>query len=286
MLSLKTIKQRIISVKSTEKMTKAMKLISAVKLRRYIYYYNNINSYYYNVKNTLPSIIFYKKNHYNKIIKVYLDVQINKKTLLIILTSDKGLVGNFNNKIFNYINDNFIINNNILLFFIGNKGANFYYKKYKCQGKYNINIDEIIEYKTLEDISKTIIKDFTESKYHEIKIIYNGYDKMNKYNIKNETLLPLSLDDKKYLDHNYILEYNYDLQNIVFYIKKFITIQLYKCIYSSLVSENMARMIAMDKASNNAKDLFKELNLQYNNIRQHIITKEIIEIMSNNLNNT
>ncbi|UOF94460.1 MAG: F0F1 ATP synthase subunit gamma [Bacteroides sp.] len=284
MIGLKIIKKRISSVTSIEKMTKAMKLISAVKLRKSTINYNNITSYYDSIYNILPYFFSIKSNIKNKILNRYIiDACKKNRLLLIIITSDKGLLGNFNNKIITYAN-NIITNDmhdNIDYLCIGNKAISFFKNKKNYLYEYSSKLDTAINIDFISKITLYITKCFDLKKYDDVKVIYYKFVKINQYNLMCESLLPIKIHYKSC--ENYIIEYN-SINSIIEVINNAIKFKILKCIYSSIVSENTARMIAMDQATNNSKDLLKELKLKYNNIRQNIVTKEIIEIIGGNIN--
>ncbi|WP_185872813.1 ATP synthase F1 subunit gamma [Blattabacterium cuenoti] len=296
MINQKEIKKRIQSMNSLIKTTEAMKMISVVKLRKLKEKKIHINMYYDEITKIFNNLIITTCKHSNlnflKNTKYFLfdHNKKNKKTLFIILTSDRGLCGSFNYSIFNKINT--IINNTkyykekYLFFSIGKKGIDFLLKKkynlYHHTQLYSNNCNK----KNVLYLIQQIIKDFLNDKINYIYIVYNTLQKNSFHKTNYELFLPiiysdfLKIKEKHFIYNNdFILEcstkefFNYIIQT-------FLKIKLLKTILESYTAEHTSRMISMHKATENAYKIKEDLILNYNKERQTAITKEILEIIS------
>lgn len=283
MSNLKEIKSRISSIDSIMKITNAMEMVSASKLKK--------------VKDSMPSYIEYNdiitrlfniicsitKNKYN----IYHD---NNKILIIVISSNKGLCGSFNNLIFkkftNIVNE-FFLNKKIFILTIGKLAKEFFHKKkYNIYGDYSNIIDDIYnnnKRKKIIFIINKLIKESLKEKFNMIYIIYNKYINSSYQKVILEKFLPISFTPINYINTNYIIEpSNKEIyKNILF---NFLNIKLFKFLLESSASEHISRMSAMHKATENASDIKNKLIINYNKIRQEIITKDILEVVNGSNN--
>jgi len=298
MESAKDIKNRISSIKNTKKITKAMEMIAASKMKKQIKL--ALSGKYY-AEYALSMMINIVKN--NKDIKhPFLKKNKNiKNVLMIILTSDKGLCGGYNINIFKslnkYINENEDKNINVIC--IGK-----YAKKYAK--KLNLNIiknfssfGENVKIDDIDNLNNFIKEEFLEENYDRIKIIYTNFISPISNNVKIRRLLPLTEkgmiylfseigQDDKNIDQNYYkdrsnIDYIFEPSPKIIFdrvIPILVKIEIYQCILESLASEHSLRMIAMKNASDNAGKIVDNLTLKYNKVRQASITSEILEISS------
>ena len=293
MFSLKYIKNRIRGVNSTKKITQAMKIVAVSSLKKI--QKNICNSYDYikilqdlliNIQNL--NCKFYEKNIFSK-------CKNNKnKTLFIVISSDRGLCGSFNSKIFNQVKNEIESNKKVKVFCIGNKLINYMRLNYRShivqEMPFFKTSNKKICYNKLILISKMIKKIFIKEKFHECKIIYTEFHSIVKQNIKKIQILPLEINQinklskqsKKTKNFNRIIYgYEGDLEIILEQIvNKYMSALFFNIHLNSLSSEYSARMLAMDSATQNAKRMLRELSLFYNRSRQSIITKELTEIIS------
>lgn len=284
MSNLKETRERIESINSIIKITSAMKMVSASKLRKFKEVINNHNPFYNKI--TYLFDFFYndfKKNSFIKKKYIKYRESNNDKILFIVISSNKGLCGSFNSYIFNKFN--FITKNlykkNIFIITIGKKCKNLLYKKYnifndKSNILDNINFNKISCF-TNDIISKYILGDF-----NKIKIIYSFFkNKDQPQKVISKSFLPIILLSNKKIENK--LEYIFESSKNNIYeniILNKLKIELYNAILESCISENLSRMMSMHKANDNASKLKKELIINYNKLRQSIITNEIIEIIS------
>ncbi len=282
MANLKEIRTRISSVKSTMQITSAMKMVSAAKLRKAQQaitqlrpYADKINEILTNVSESLS------ENNDNP----YVVERNAEKVLLVAISSNRGLCGAFNSNIIkktlsvaNEYENKQIASENIHLLGFGKKAYEILAKQnYRMIDK-NSEIFNELTYKNVEEYAKKIMDFFKNKEYDRVELIYNGFKNAATQIMTVEQLLPIKLPETDNFNSDYIIEPSLDgISNTL--VPKSITIQLLKAIMDSHASEHGARMISMHKATDNAGELIKELNLTYNKARQASITNEILEIV-------
>ncbi|NCC70106.1 ATP synthase F1 subunit gamma [bacterium] len=298
MESAKDIKNRINSIKNTKKITKAMEMIAASKMKKQVKLALSGKNYAEYALSMMINIVRNNKGIKHPFLKKNKDI---KNVLIIILTSDKGLCGGYNINIFKSLNKYIDENKekNIDAICIG-KYAQKYAKKL------NINIVKIfpsfgesIKIDEIDDLNNFIKDEFLKEKYDRIKIIYTNFISPISNNIKIRRLLPLTEKNMVYLfseigkdDENIDENYYRDKNNVDYIFEPspeiifdkvipiLVKIEIYQCILESLASEHSLRMIAMKNASDNAGKIVDRLLLKYNKVRQASITSEILEISS------
>ena len=275
MPSIKEVKNRIGSVKSTQQLTKAMKMVAAAKLKKaqdkvlqLRPYSKKLNEILSNLSDSINNELFKERN-------------VNK-VLVVIVSSDKGLCGGFNSSLIkefkSFSNDNNF--NNITVLPIGKKAYDFFK---------NSNFDLILDYweelnefsyEKSSEICDFIISSFIESRFDKVSIIYNEFKNVAVQKTVSENFLPVIREETKENDsnNNYIFEpqKNKIIDDL---IPQTLKTQLLKSVLESNASEQGSRMTAMSQATDNAGELLKELKLTYNRSRQAAITKEILEIV-------
>lgn len=287
MANLKEIRIRIHSVKSTRQITNAMKMVSAAKLRKAQDAILQMRPYaeklHELMQNVVGSINENIENGYSEKRRV-------KRILLVALASNRGLCGAFNSAIVKKVSQilqedhNYLyMQGNLDIIVIGKKAEDLLKnKKIKIKSCHNELFDDL-SFNNVLPIIEQVMKDFITKKYDEVKIIYNQFKNAAVQELVEETFLPLTVkkpeEDKYEMPSEYIIEPSteYIVQDL---IPKSLKIQFYKTLLDSVASEHGARMTAMHKATDNATDLIKELQLDYNKARQATITKEILEIVS------
>ena len=287
MPSLDDLKKRIKSVKSTQKITKAMKMVAAAKLRRAQEnaekgrpFSEKMNNIILNLSNFISD-----KDNASKFL-----VGTGKDTthLCVVITADRGLCGGFNTNICrkarNYFDKILKENKTLKIFTVGSKGHDQLKRIY---GQYIIEkIDfkgfKKISYKEAENVGKIIVKLFRESQFDVCKIFYNKFKNVITQIPQEQQLIPIESDKKKedkVSDNFYEFEpeENEILNNL---LPRNISTQIFKALLENAASEQGSRMTAMDNATRNAADLVDRLTINYNRSRQAAITKELIEIIS------
>ena len=281
MASLKEVKSRILSVNSTQQITKAMKMVAAAKLRRAQDRVIQLRPY----SDKLRTILNNLSSSSGSDSKFLEERKINK-VLLIVVGSDKGLCGSFNSSVIKFTNQ--LIDNNykklyenkkLTILPIGNKMFDHYRKRNFIILDKFWSILKKSSYDDVVDISNFLMNEFILENYDKIDIIFNEFKNVAVQNTMVSTFLPVSKEnDDDDNDTNYIFEPNQkDILNKL--IPKALSANLFKTILESNASEQGARMTAMSQATDNATELLKELKLSYNRSRQAAITKEILEIV-------
>ena len=289
MPSLKDLRNRIDSVKSTKKITQAMKMVAASKLKKAQSFAEKGRSY----SSGLDSIVKGLVNSSENIDHPLLENNVGDKnsSLIIVVSSDRGLCGGLNSNIVKAvkkkINELEGKKKSASLVCIGKKGfdllSGLYEKMFNFEVK-RINISEI-DYKSTEEIGKKILNSFYKRDFQECSLFYNYFNSVISQEVKVEKLIPYSKpsesDRENQNNIDTYFEYEPNEEEVLSKIlpKNFI-VQIYKAILESRASEQGARMTAMDNATRNAGEMIDNLSLKYNRQRQAIITKELIEIIS------
>ena len=287
MPSLDDLKKRIKSVKSTQKITKAMKMVAAAKLRRAQEsaekgrpFSEKMNNIILNLSRSISD----KDNASKFLIGTGKDVT----HLCVVITADRGLCGGFNTNICrkakNYFEKILKENKILKIITVGSKGNDQLkriYGKYIIE-KINFKGFRKITYKEAEDIGKIIIKLFNESQFDVCKIFYNKFKNVITQIPQEQQLIPIESEKKKEekMSENFYEfepEENEILDDL---LPRNISTQIFKAFLENAASEQGSRMTAMDNATRNAGDLVDGLTINYNRSRQAVITKELIEIIS------
>ena len=289
MPSLDDLKKRIGSVKSTQKITKAMKMVAAAKLRRAQESAESSRPYSDTMNEVIGSIS-------NKVVSTSSDRNLLTGTgddqvqLLILFTSERGLCGGFNSSITKMmrekIEDLQKLNKTIKIICIGKKGYDILKRKY-----IDLIIDVIdmkaiksVSYQDAKDISQKIIKMYFDNEFDTCSIFYNKFKSVIDQIPTHQKILPIENEKNNDLELNSstsMLDFEPGESEILEELLPLnFAVQIFKALLESAASEQGARMSAMDNASRNASDMIDKLTLFYNRSRQAVITKELIEIIS------
>ena len=287
MPSLDDLKKRISSVKSTQKITKAMKMVAAAKLRRAQEnaekgrpYSEKMNNIILNLSNSISD-----KESASKFL---VGNGKDKVHLCVVITADRGLCGGFNTNICRKAKSYFekIIKQGktLKIYTVGSKGYDQLKRTYGSYIIENINFKgyKKISYKEAERVGVQIIKLFNDSQFDLCKIFYNQFKNIMTQVPQEQQIIPIEnkkSEETKNLDNFYEFEPEEDeiLNNL---LPKNISTQIFKAFLENAASEQGSRMTAMDSATRNAGDLVDKLTITYNRSRQAVITKELIEIIS------
>jgi F-type H+-transporting ATPase subunit gamma len=282
MASLKDIRLRIDSTKNTQQITKAMKLVSAAKLRKAQHNITNMRPYAVTLKNVIGNIAATQKVSHPLMTKK----ENVKNVLMVVLTSDRGLCGGFNSNI-NKFTEKFITENStrfekIDFIFIGRRGADYFARK-NIKGLENIlKLEKDISYELARGVAEKLIAHYEEGHYDEVRMVYNEFKSAISQKVVCETLLPVEVE-KPTTTNSFSTDMIFDPAPEVIIedlLKKNFNLQVYRAMSESVASEHGARMTAMENASNNARDMISKLTLTYNKVRQEKITTELTEIVS------
>ncbi|RZK43537.1 MAG: ATP synthase F1 subunit gamma [Pedobacter sp.] len=286
MANLKEVRIRIASVQSTQQITKAMKMVSAAKLKRATNAIVQLRPYATKLKEILGNLSASLEGGSSP----FIEEREPNKVLVVVVSSNRGLAGAFNMNVIktanNLIADKYseqLKNGNVSIIAIGKKSQDFYEKR-----NYNVigNNNEVYSELTFENVTKitdVIMAGFKKGQFDRVEVVYNRFKNAAVQILTNEQLLPLPKAETEVAasanNTDYILEPNQE-DIVEQLIPKSIKIQLYKAVLDSHASEHGARMTSMDKATENAGDLLKSLKLAYNQARQAAITTELTEIVS------
>lgn len=286
MPNLKEVRTRIESVNSTKQITSAMKMVAASKLRRAQNAIITMRPYAAKLHDLMKNLSAQAGDGNGGQFSV---VRPAEKVLIIPVTSNRGLCGAFNANVtrttVRLINDEYktqLSNGSLQLFCIGKKGDEFFRnRKYNMLGSDNHLFDSLT-FSNVVVLANRLMEDFTAEKFDRIVFVYNKFKNAGTQELTTEQFLPVDLpardENAVTSDIDYIYEPGKE-QILNELIPKTLKIQFYKVLLDSFASEHGARMIAMNKATDNASELIKELKLSYNKARQAAITKEILEIV-------
>ena len=283
MSHLKEIRGRLTSVHNTEQITKAMKMVAAARLRKAQQRILNLRPYAHQILSVMKDVALACDIQH----PVLIQKDVARKILLVVLTSDRGLCGGFNNNICRSAENFYQTHNNgekLDFFFIGKKAKNYF--QFRGQSGMNeiTQLDKEISYELAQKIAVELIHYFTQGRYDKIYFIYNSFKSVIAQKVTKEVFLPLdlsevSLEEKNIFSKDLIFEVPAS-QLIEDLIKKHFTVQAYRCMCESVAAEYGARMSAMDNATKNAKEIISHLTLTFNKLRQSSITTELIEVSS------
>lgn len=280
MASLKSIKKRIVSVKNTRQITKAMKMVSAAKLRRAQENVVAARPYAKKLGEVLERLAKSQDDNTNPL----LQKRLSQKALLIVVTSDRGLCGGFNANICKaaerFVKEKKGEYAEFSLMTIGRKGFEFLKNRQKIRKNYG-NIFSNLNYQTAALLAQEVVDGYLAEEYDEVFLLFNAFRSVMSQDITLQQLLPIVPETTT--DEEYAPEYIYEPSKgelLAELLPKHIEVQMFKALLESVASEHGARMTAMDSASKNATEMIGKLTLQYNRARQAAITTELMEIIS------
>ena len=286
MASLDDLKKRISSVKSTQKITKAMKMVAAAKLRRAQENAERGRPYSEKMNNiilNLSSSVSDKENAP----KLLQGTGQEKTHLCVVLTSDRGLCGGFNSNIIKKAKLFFqkILNENksLKIITVGSKGYDQLKRQYKNNiiEKLSFKDSKNINYFDANKVGKIIIEKFQKEEFDVCTIFYNQFKNVITQIPQEQQIIPLKTENEKDQTNNESYEFEPEEDEILSnLLPKNISTQIFKAMLENSASEQGSRMSAMDNATRNAGEMVDKLTIQYNRSRQAAITKELIEIIS------
>jgi F-type H+-transporting ATPase subunit gamma len=287
MPSLKEVKSRIQSVMSTQQITKAMKMVAAAKLRKSQDRITQMRPFAQKLAYILQNLSAAQSG--GDIDNWYSAQREEKKILIVAVSSDRGLCGSFNSTIMKGVNRLIdekyqaqLAKGNVTILPVGRKALEYFTKRK--------GVNVIADYSGLfsnltfgrvSEAAEFIMKAFREGKFDKVEVVYNEFKNVATQILRTEQYLPVvpvAVTANTATQVDYIYQPNQE-EIITGLIPKSLKVQLFKALLDSNASENGARMTAMDKATDNAGELLKQLRLSYNRTRQAAITKEILEIV-------
>jgi F-type H+-transporting ATPase subunit gamma len=279
MPSLLDIRRRIRSVKNTQQLTKAMKTVSAAKLRRAQERVFSARPYAEQLKKVLANL----SARLEKVSHPLLEVRPEERILLMVVTADRGLCGAFNSNIIRtattFIREH--KDQKVSLAMVGRKGRDFFRRRNISIRSEFVNIFSKLNYGHARDISESIVQAYADSEVDAVYLIYNEFKSVIQQRVVVEKILPLSSKDLQQptAQLDYIFEQEpQEVFNRL--LPRYVEVQIYRALLESAASEHGARMASMDTATRNASEMIDMLTLNMNRIRQAAITREIIEVVS------
>ncbi len=278
--NMQDIKRRIKSVNSTEHITNAMKLVSAAKLRKAKATFEKTTEYFHFITESISEIF----NNSGEIPEQYLKG--NREvvnTCFIIITSCRGLCGSFNSNVIKQAEKEIEDDpQRSVIIAIGTRGKEYFQKRGKYIHSEYLAPPESISFLETKEISRPIIDMYNSGEIDEVKLIYTSYVSTLEQQVKSITLLPFEIEtDPEVMGIEQQVEYEPSVTEVFNYlVPKYVEIMVYGAVVESATCEHAARRMAMESATDNARDMLDKLSLYYNRARQSAITNEIIEIVS------
>ena len=277
--SIQDIKRRIKSVSSTERITNSMKLVSAGKLRkaRKLFEETNENSHF--ITNTISELF----NSSDEVPQQYLEGNRDiERTAYIVITSSKGLCGGFNTNVLKRAHAEIDAEDSApLIVAIGGKGLEYFDKRgYDIYGSY-LAPPESITFLEAAELSSPLIRMYDEGEIDSIELVYTSFVNAMEQKVVKQRLLPFRVEKDPEIVSTQRTEYEPSVDVVFNYlIPKYVEMEIYSSIVESATCEHAARRMAMESATDNAREMLDRLNLNYNRARQAAITDEIIEIVA------
>ena len=277
MANLKDIRDRIKSVKSIQKVTKAMKMVAAAKMRRAQENMEKARPY----NHRLVEIIQHLLLSVERSMLPLLEVREVKRIAYVVVTSDRGLAGSFNSSILRKAHNDIdeFGKHNVDIFCIGKKAKDYFKsRKYNIIASYS-DFWSDLNFNQSMKIGSTIVNHFLNLSVDEIRVTYNEFVNVATQATVSEKLLPIELNEDELSHTDFLYEPSKD-RIVKSLIPRYLNAQVWKYLLESYASEQAARMVAMENATTNSEDMIKNLTLEFNKARQAAITTEMLEIVS------
>ena len=277
MANLKDIRDRIKSVKSIQKVTKAMKMVAAAKMRRAQENMEKARPYNHRlveiIQHLLPSV--------ERTMLPLLEIRDVKRVAYVVVTSDRGLAGSFNSSILRKAHNDIdeFGKENVDIFCVGKKAKDYFKsRQYNIIESYS-DFWSDLNFNQSMKIGSSIINHFLDLSVDEIRVVYNEFVNVATQATITEKLLPIELKDEELVDTDFLYEPS-KKKIVKSLIPRYLNAQVWKYLLESYASEQAARMVAMENATTNSEDMIKNLTLEFNKARQAAITTEMLEIVS------
>ena len=289
MPSLIDIRRRLRSVRNTQQITKAMKMVAAAKLRRAQERVFSARPYAALMRQTLANVVArleanQQLGEEDATAHPLLARRPERRVLLLVLSGDKGLAGAFNTNIVKaaqaFLEERAAQERQVGLISIGRKGRDFFRRRYTLEDEY-VNIFARVDYGHAREIAGEVSRRYSDQQYDAIYLLYNEFKSVLSQRLVVERLLPL--DPIPPSPGEAQVDYIYEQRPEEIYrelLPRYVEVQVFRSLLESAAAEHAARMIAMDSATNNAAEMIERITLNMNRIRQAFITKEIIEVVS------
>ena len=286
MSGLKEIKTRIGSVQNTQKMTKAMKMVSAARLRSAQSRILNLRDYAHTLEELLKDVILSQRVQH-PFLEQKTEKELNR-VLIVVITSDRGLCGAFNGNICRFTEELLKQKKHKIqdLFFIGKKGYDYFkFRGVKSQGLI-LNLVKEISYPLSVRIAKELMDKILSGDYEGVFVVYNEFKTVISPRMVCERFLPFDLSSERLpqtgesLFSNDILFEVSPEELIDSLLERYFSVQIYRYLCENVAAEHGSRMTAMENAAKNAEEIAEALSLKYNKLRQSSITTELTEIVA------
>ncbi len=280
MASMRDIKRRKESIQSTGQITKAMKLVSTVKLQRAKSRAENSLPYFNYMYQAVSSML--KKS--SNLSHPYLNAGDSRKKAIIVVTSNRGLAGGYNSNIIKLVTGSGIPKEDALIYAVGRKGRDTLARRgYTIKADYSEAMNEPM-FKDAIDIGRDVLEAFANNEVGEIYLAYTVFKNTVSHIPTLLKVLPVEMpaeQEEKAEPDLVLMNYEPEAEEALnLIIPKYINSLIYGALVQALASENGARMQAMDSATNNADEMIADLSLEYNRARQSSITQELTEIIA------
>jgi F-type H+-transporting ATPase subunit gamma len=284
MPSLIDIRRRVRAVRSTQQITKAMKMVSASKLRRAQARIINARPYANQALRLMSSVARRVDPEAHPLLRETENP--GAPPLLIVISADRGLCGSFNGNVIkrasSFVQDT--PDHQVAMALVGRKGRDFFVRR-KVDVRYEVvNVFQHVKYEDAQAIAKMAIEAFTEGRVGSVYLLYNEFKSVMQQNVIVERLLPIPrLTPENGGVEGPLVDYLYEPsadEILTTIVPRHVEIQTYRALLESAAAEHAARMTAMDAATRNAQEMVDKLTLYMNKVRQAAITREIIEVVS------
>ena len=279
MSQLKEIQSRVQGVKNTKQITRAMKMISAVKLRKAQERILNLRAYADGLFSTMADVVLTQKVEH-PLLKT--KKKETSKPLLAVLSSDRGLCGSFNYNICRAA-QNFLQEKNHNYFLIGRKAVEYFKFRNYHPVQQLTGLDRELSFPLATKVAHFLMDAFRKGHYDEVLIIYQTFESAVSQKVTIQSFLPIDLKSTSWEESSFSKDLIFEdspKDLVESLIQKHFSTQVYRAMCESLASEHGARMCAMENATKNAEDIEAQLQLKFNKMRQSLITTELIEVTS------
>jgi F-type H+-transporting ATPase subunit gamma len=283
MANLRAIRKRISSVKSTQQITRAMKMVSAAKLRRAQDGINAARPYARKMREVVTAVAGRAGSDAHPL----LTAREAKKLALLVVTSDRGLCGSFNaglsRAVYGFLNEHRGAYEEITLFVVGRKGRDFFRRREIPIRKEYLGVLGSVSRHHAETIANDLVGGFLAGEFDEVQIAFNEFRSAISQVVRFEKMFPIGLEKADGEAGGAGIDYLYEpgqKEILASLLPKYVETQIFRVLLESVAGEHGARMTAMDSATNNSVDMISRLTLKMNRARQATITTELIEIVS------
>ena len=282
MPSLQSLRRKIGAIKNTQKITKAMKMVAAAKLKRAQDRILSARPYGHKMRDVIANL----SRRVNRAAHPLLQKRTGRNIEILIVTSDRGLCGAFNaniiRKAFEFIHQSEARGSKVTLSIVGRKGREYFRRRPWPVRQQWLGVFDRLSYEHAIEIGQDLSEHFTKGTFDELYVIYNEFKSAIQQRVIVEKLFPIEAieagDDHDRIGGSYLFEPDED-ELLAALLPKHFQVQAFRILLESSAAEHGARMAAMDGATRNAGELIKRLTLYYNKTRQAAITKELMDIV-------